>query len=129
MCRWDDATHGGLSVGHALFNLRAPIAESADPCCAASAALGLGSINGNTTTFGRQAVAPLLAEATIRIPVGGMSCEACTLKIQRALVAVEGVVSARVSLAEGVAEVCGARGDLPEVAPLLEAVRAAGYQA
>jgi Cu+-exporting ATPase len=58
-----------------------------------------------------------------RLPVSGMSCASCAGRVERALAAVPGVVSARVNLAEESAEVAGSA-----PLPALEAaLRRAGY--
>ncbi len=59
----------------------------------------------------------------LRLPVSGMSCASCAGRVERALAAVPGVVSARVNLAEESAEVAGSA-----PLPALEAaLRQAGY--
>ncbi|MCX8132558.1 MAG: heavy metal translocating P-type ATPase [Roseococcus sp.] len=59
----------------------------------------------------------------LRVPVSGMSCASCAGRVERALLAVPGVVAARVNLAEESAEIAGGA-----PLPALEAaLRRAGY--
>ncbi len=60
--------------------------------------------------------------------VGGMSCAACVQRVERALTAVPGVVSADVNLATERAVVAARDGEL-RTADLIEALRRAGYDA
>src|SRR5262245_59044429 len=66
------------------------------------------------------------AEATLRI--GGMHCAACALAIERALLAVPGVLSARISAASGYGNVRWDRAGAG-IERALQAVREAGYTA
>lgn len=61
-----------------------------------------------------------------RLAIEGMTCASCVSRVERALAAVPGVLSAQVSLADGTARVTALTGD---VAPLIAAVTAAGYGA
>jgi len=61
----------------------------------------------------------------IRLKVEGMSCNHCKLSVEKALKGVPGVEGAEVNLAQGTAQVYGT----PQPEPLLEAVRAEGYEA
>ena len=69
-----------------------------------------------------------MASKTIRIPVGGMTCEACQSRVQRALQKQPGVADANVNLMMQNATVTF---DPNTVAPdqLVHAIRATGYQA
>lgn len=60
------------------------------------------------------------------LSIAGMSCAACAVRVERALVAVDGVVDARVNFATGRARVVHEHEIDPE--SLHSAVRAAGYQ-
>jgi len=60
-----------------------------------------------------------------RLSIGGLSCAGCVATVEKALAEVEGVESASVNFAEHTAVVVG---DVP-VERLIEAVRAAGYEA
>ena len=64
-----------------------------------------------------------LAEATLSLPITGMSCASCAGRVERALKAVPGVSAASVNLAIERAEVRGIAS--PET--LVETVRKAGY--
>ena len=66
---------------------------------------------------------PTAASDTLTFAVTGMSCAACSGRVERALRAVPGVVSAQVNLATERAEVSGTA--TPAV--LIEAVKRAGY--
>ena len=65
--------------------------------------------------------------ATLRLPIGGMTCQGCVHSVQRGLLAVPGVARADVDLADGAATVDF---DSQRVTreQLAEAVRGAGYQ-
>ncbi|MBR0659772.1 heavy metal translocating P-type ATPase [Neoroseomonas oryzicola] len=65
-----------------------------------------------------------LSEPRLLLPVEGMTCAACALRVRRALTAVPGVASAEVNPASGQAEV---RGTAP-VGDLAVAVAKAGYR-
>lgn len=69
-----------------------------------------------------------VAEATARLTVEGMSCAACSGRVERVLAALPGVIAARVNLMAGAAEVDYAQG---VIAPteLAAAVTATGYPA
>jgi copper chaperone CopZ len=60
-----------------------------------------------------------------RIRVEGMTCEHCVASVERALEAVEGVVSASPDLRTGLVEI---EGDDPDPEAIREAVEAAGYR-
>ena len=65
----------------------------------------------------------IMAE-TVRLDVGGMTCDGCSIRVKESLEALSGVVSADVNHADGVAEINHlgvSRGDLST------AVRSAGY--
>jgi len=64
--------------------------------------------------------------ARIRLAIGGMTCAACAARVEQALAAVPGVLSAEVNLADGMARVTALSG---ETCPLVAAVAAAGYEA
>jgi Cu+-exporting ATPase len=64
--------------------------------------------------------------ALIRLTIGGMTCAACAARVEQALAAVPGVVSAQVNLADGQARVTALSG---QTGPLIAAVEAAGYEA
>ena len=61
---------------------------------------------------------------TIRLEVGGMTCDGCSNRVKRALEDLPGVVSATVSHQDGSAEV---RHDGATSEELGDAVRSAGY--
>ncbi len=65
--------------------------------------------------------------ATLRLPIGGMTCQGCVGSVERGLLAVAGVVGADVDLAEGAATIDF---DPQRVTreQLADAVREAGYQ-
>jgi copper chaperone len=63
---------------------------------------------------------------TVVLAVDGMTCGSCVTHVTEALLAVPGVVSARVELDAGVAEVVSASAPAVE---LCAAVQAAGYEA
>ncbi len=65
--------------------------------------------------------------ATLRLPIGGMTCQGCVGRVERGLLGVPGVVGADVDLAEGAATV---HFDPQRVTreQLADAVREAGYQ-
>jgi P-type Cu+ transporter len=63
----------------------------------------------------------------VRLAIGGMSCASCVGRVERALLAVPGVLSARVNLADESALVTLAR-DVPD-GTLLAAATRAGYSA
>lgn len=68
-----------------------------------------------------------LERRTVELPIEGMTCASCVMRVERALSSVEGVGAARVNLATESAAV-----DLAspvEVEVLLRAVEAAGYRA
>ena len=64
--------------------------------------------------------------ARIRLTIAGMTCAACAARVEQALAAVPGVLSAQVNLADGLARVTALSG---ETGPLIAAVEAAGYEA
>src|SRR6266567_2981187 len=67
--------------------------------------------------------------ARTELSVGGMTCSGCARHVTEAIQKVAGVASALVSLEERHASVCwaaGARADVPRV---LQAIRAAGFDA
>ncbi len=67
-------------------------------------------------------------ERTSRLAIGGMSCASCVARVERALLAVPGVLEASVNLASERAEVRHLAD--PAIPPALQAaVRAAGYRA
>ena len=65
---------------------------------------------------------------TLDVKIGGMTCSSCVARVEAALNAVPGVVSAQVNLATEKASVEGRRGVL-RAADLVAAVDAAGYDA
>ena len=69
-----------------------------------------------------------LAEQSLRLKIGGMTCASCVSRVEKALMKVAGVTSAEVNLATEVAEVHGAGASslLPQ---LIQAVEKAGYEA
>ena len=68
-----------------------------------------------------------IGEATLRLTIGDMTCASCSGRVEKALAAVPGVLSATVNLATETAEVhVASRALLPE---LIAAVRQAGYTA
>ncbi|WP_019905275.1 heavy metal translocating P-type ATPase [Methylobacterium sp. 77] len=67
-------------------------------------------------------------EAVTELSVTGLSCASCVGRVERALGAVQGITSANVNLATGRATVRHAEGTV-DPAGLVEAVRAAGYEA
>lgn len=69
-----------------------------------------------------------IAEAHTTLSVGGMTCASCVKRVEKALQAVPGVVSANVNLATEQASVQFVQGVADEAA-LVDAVRRAGYQA
>jgi len=151
------AVIGGLALGHAAFNLRAPVPASADPCCQslnadeplpAMASLAMGQpIAALPSVFasGRRSdayqplpspttamTAPLLATGhaglvSYQLRVGGMVCASCEETVKRALAAVDGVTSVRVSLATEDAEVVCVNTVAAQA--LVQAVRNAGKDA
>ncbi len=69
---------------------------------------------------------PARGEAGLTLALEGMHCASCVSAIEKALSAVPGVTDASVNLATARADVTG---ESLEAAPLIEAVRAAGYEA
>ncbi|MDF2232828.1 heavy metal translocating P-type ATPase [Albimonas sp. CAU 1670] len=67
-------------------------------------------------------------EETVTLAVRGMTCASCAGRVQRALEAAPGVISAEVNLAIDQAEVRRLRGS-GDLADLIAAVKAAGYEA
>ena len=67
-----------------------------------------------------------VAATTNRLHLEGMSCASCVGRVEKALIAVPGVISARVNLAAETAEVAGF-GPGGDLAALTAAVKAAGY--
>ncbi len=67
-------------------------------------------------------------EKTVIIPVGGMTCAACSSRVERALSKVPGVISASVNLASEKAAVRYAP-NLVRVSELRQAITQAGYEA
>jgi len=65
--------------------------------------------------------------AHLTLEIGGMTCASCVRRVERALAAVPGVVSAAVNLAAGSADVALARA--VDAGALIAAVGDAGYQA
>ncbi|MBI2944913.1 MAG: cation transporter [Candidatus Wallbacteria bacterium] len=64
------------------------------------------------------------------LSIGGMSCEACTAHVRKALLSVPGVLNAAVDYPTKTARVgFAAAGPKPNIQALREAVRQAGYQA
>jgi copper chaperone CopZ len=148
------AVIAGLALGHSCFNLRAPVPESADPCCQSMNQLDhLGKpsssqcLHSSIQLGGRVApylppassmAQPLLAGGLVsftessqlviyRLRVTGMVCESCEDTVKRALAAVDGVQSVRVDLRSEESEV----GCVPTVGAqvLIEALRKAGHDA
>src|SRR3990170_2534075 len=70
---------------------------------------------------------PPMAEA-IRLRIEGMTCGGCVARVERALQSVDGVAHARVNLTTQVATI-DPGGQMPDRQALIEAVRAAGYDA
>lgn len=68
---------------------------------------------------------PAQTENSFQLLIGGMSCASCVSRVQRALAQVEGVITARVNLAERSALVMGDA----SATSLVEAVKEAGYVA
>jgi copper ion binding protein len=66
--------------------------------------------------------------ATAKLWVGGMTCNHCRAKVERALQGITGVYSAVVDLADGEAEV-DFDDDSVTSAQLIAAITGAGYQA
>ncbi len=66
--------------------------------------------------------------ATVNLKVGGMSCEMCVGHVTRALLSVDGVVSAKVEL-EGGSAVVVTEDEQSRVAELIDAVTEEGYEA
>ncbi len=62
----------------------------------------------------------------IRLQIDGMTCASCVAKVEAALAAVPGVLSARVNLADATASVSALS---PDPAALIDAVAATGYAA
>jgi copper chaperone CopZ len=140
------AVIAGLALGHSCFNLRAPVPESADPCCQSMNQLdhlGKPSIqsDGRVAPYlppASSMAQPLLAGGLVsftessqlvsyRLRVTGMVCESCEDTVKRALAAVDGVRSVRVDLPSEESEV----GCVPTVGAqvLIEALRKAGHDA
>ncbi|MCJ2129008.1 heavy metal translocating P-type ATPase [Methylobacterium sp. E-045] len=67
-------------------------------------------------------------EAVTELSVGGLSCASCVGRVERALLALDGIRGADVNLATGRATLRHAEGAV-DVADLVEAVTAAGYEA
>ncbi len=67
--------------------------------------------------------------ALVVLDVDGMTCEACAPEVRRRLLEVPGVLDAAVSYPRQVAEVRVRDEQGPKVGDLVEAVRAAGYEA
>ena len=67
-----------------------------------------------------------VTEATTVVAVEGMSCASCVGRVERALAALPGVLSASVNLATGRAELRHPAGAVP-LSDIEAAVRAAGY--
>ncbi len=64
----------------------------------------------------------------IELPVNGMSCGGCAQTVQQALYALNGVIAARVNLADGKAQIHFEPSQV-SVPQIQEAIRKAGYQA
>ncbi|HEY8382872.1 MAG TPA: heavy metal translocating P-type ATPase [Microvirga sp.] len=65
--------------------------------------------------------------ATLDIPVGGMTCASCVGRVERAIKAVDGVITASVNLATERAQVSFPRG-ATDAFKLAEAIRDTGYE-
>lgn len=63
----------------------------------------------------------------VELSVQGMTCDGCAARVREALQAVEGVISVKVELKEGEAEVHAKKGLDPQ--ELVEAVEKAGFKA
>lgn len=69
-----------------------------------------------------------MSSTTIHLRIGGMSCEHCVQRVQKALRGVDGVVDANVDLAAKSATVT-ADADMVTVDALIRAVEGVGYTA
>ena len=147
------AAVGGLTLGHAALNLRAPVRESSDPCCADSGlqapplaqATTAAPLDGCCQSSALPLLAPPPAVVSerglpptalsdgpaqcVRVRVTGMTCTTCADRVHRALAAVEGVVSVRVSFEEEHAEVMGRSQLVASPTALIAAIQALGYSA
>ncbi len=74
-----------------------------------------------------EAIGYRVSRQDLTIPIGGMRCAACAARIEQALNAVEGVVEAHVNMGTETAAVSYVPG-LADVAALLQAIAAAGYE-
>ena len=134
------AVIAGLALGHTCFNLRAPVPESADPCCQSMNQLDnlgkplipLKGVDGLVAPYQPPASSmaqPLLAGGLVhyRLRVTGMVCVSCEDTVKRALAAVDGVQTVRVDRAAEESEVAC----VPTVGSqvLIEALRKAGHDA
>jgi len=117
----------GLAVGHAIFNVGAPVPASADPCCIEN----VGEPTKVTSTSSH--TQPLLTTIdhssvrTVLLGIDGMVYEACRASVTAALAAVEGVTSVQVDLEKKTAAVMGLAS--MSYADLVAAVREAGKEA
>ncbi|NDV11785.1 heavy metal translocating P-type ATPase [Crenobacter caeni] len=84
--------------------------------------LALGAVYGAIEQAGYQ-----VGSHSVELSIGGMSCASCVGRVERALLALDGVSAASVNLASESARVTLRAGTAP--AALLAAVAAAGYQA
>ena len=104
------AVIGGLTLGHAFFNLHAPVPASADPCCRGADLNNEGSI-GQPLVASYQAPMPaaiisphgsdVAGRAVYRLHVSGMVCAQCEEKVSSTLAMVPGVLSVRADSTSG----------------------------
>ncbi|MYN12157.1 heavy metal translocating P-type ATPase [Pusillimonas sp. TS35] len=82
---------------------------------------------GNPGTSGAGTATAAAPSQTLDLAITGMSCASCVMRVEKALAAVPGVVSASVNLATEQARVAVGRG--VDAMPLIAAIEKAGYDA
>ena len=98
----------GLGLGHCLFAYRGGRSGEAlgnEPCCPITP-VGLmdgGGGGGGVNAPLLSAVVASSSGHTVEARVEGMTCDACVHRVERALLGVEGVISAKVDLASALA--------------------------
>jgi P-type Cu+ transporter len=85
-------------------------------------------VSANTLAAAIQKAGYTVAHERLTLKIDGMTCASCVGRVERALTAMPGVLSAQVNLATEVAWIDRVRGQAP-LAELMHAVQAAGYTA